>query len=115
MVLKKLTVTLAVFTNMKVLQYCKPGVESRRCLYVKWSHVTNMAIVLPLNTDLFKGKYIKLDFFKNLVRKLMSEVQGVHFSKSKYTSTCSFLRIWSHLLNESFMENFILCAVSSNH
>ena len=25
---------------------------------------------------------------------------------------CSFLRIWSHLLNKSLMENFIFCAVN---
>ena len=30
---------------------------------------------------------------------------------SKYDQICSFLRIWSHLLKKSFMENFIfLCS-----
>ena len=28
------------------------------------------------------------------------------------TKIRSFLRIWSHLLNKSSMENFIFCAVS---
>ena len=30
---------------------------------------------------------------------------------SKRDQICSFLRIWSHLLNKSSMENFIFCAV----
>ena len=30
---------------------------------------------------------------------------------SKYFFTCQKLMIWSHLLNKSFMENFIFCAV----
>ena len=30
---------------------------------------------------------------------------------SKCDQNCSFLRIWSHLLNKSLMENFIFCAV----
>ena len=31
---------------------------------------------------------------------------------SKCDQTCSFLRIWLHLLKKYFMENFIFCAVS---
>ena len=31
---------------------------------------------------------------------------------SKCDQICSFLRSWSHLLNKSFMKNFILCAVN---
>ena len=30
---------------------------------------------------------------------------------SKCDQICSFLRIWSHLLNKALMENFIFCAV----
>ena len=30
---------------------------------------------------------------------------------SKCDQICSFLRIWSHLLKKSLMENFIFCAV----
>ena len=30
---------------------------------------------------------------------------------SKCAQICSFLRIWSHLLKKSLMENFIFCAV----
>ena len=37
------------------------------------------------------------------------------FSIKDFSSTCdqilSFLRIWSHLLEKSLMENFIFCAV----
>ena len=32
---------------------------------------------------------------------------------NKYDQIRSFLRIWSHLLKKSFMENFIFCAVIS--
>ena len=31
---------------------------------------------------------------------------------SKCDQTCSFLRIWSHLMETSLMENFSFCAVS---
>ena len=30
---------------------------------------------------------------------------------SKCDQICSFLRIWSHLLRKSLIENFILCAL----
>ena len=30
---------------------------------------------------------------------------------SKYDQICNFLRIWSHLMKKSLMENFIFCAV----
>ena len=41
--------------------------------------------------------------------------QKMKFSVKDFFSKCdqirSFLRIWSHLLKKSFMENFIICAV----
>ena len=43
--------------------------------------------------------------------------QKMKFSVKDFFSKCdqtrSFLRIWSHLLKKSLMENFIFCAVSS--
>ena len=33
---------------------------------------------------------------------------------SKCDQICSFLRIWSHLLEKSLMENFIFCAVKTS-
>ena len=43
--------------------------------------------------------------------------QKMKFSITDFFSKCdqirSFLRIWSHLLKKSVMENFIFCAVSS--
>ena len=33
---------------------------------------------------------------------------------SKCDQICNFLRIWSHLLKKSLMENFIFCAVIFN-
>ena len=42
--------------------------------------------------------------------------QKMKFSIKNYFSKCdqirSFLRIWSHLLKKSLMENFIFCAVN---
>ena len=42
--------------------------------------------------------------------------QKMKFSIKDFFSKCnqirSFLRIWSHLLEKSLMENFIFCAVS---
>ena len=43
--------------------------------------------------------------------------QKIKFSIKDFFSKCeqirSFLRIWSHLLKKSVMENFIFCAVST--
>ena len=43
--------------------------------------------------------------------------QKMKFSMKDFFSKCDrisgFLRIWSHLLKKSLMENFIFCAVSS--
>ena len=42
--------------------------------------------------------------------------QKMKFSVEDFFGKCdqirSFLRIWSHLLKKSFMENFIFCAVA---
>ena len=47
----------------------------------------------------------------------VSTAQNMEFSIkdffSKCDQICSFLRIWSHLLKKSFMENFIFCAVTT--
>ena len=43
-------------------------------------------------------------------------LQKMKFSIKDFFSKCdqigSFLRIWSHLLKKSLMENFIFCAVN---
>ena len=47
--------------------------------------------------------------------KVVSTAQKMKFSIKDFFSKCdqirSFLRIWSHLLKKSLMENFIFCAV----
>ena len=55
-------------------------------------------------------------FFKNSRDNLTQcTAQKMKFSIKDYFSKCdqirSFLRIWSHLLKKSLMENFIFCAV----
>ena len=50
-----------------------------------------------------------------LLNKGVVTAQKMKFSIKNFLSKCyqicSFLRIWSHLLKESLMENFIFCAV----
>ena len=45
--------------------------------------------------------------------------QKIKFSIRDFPSKCdqiySFLRIWSHLLEKSLMENFIFCAVTFDY
>ena len=46
---------------------------------------------------------------------IMNIAQKMKFSIKDFSSKCgqirSFLRIWSHLLEKSLMENFIFCVV----
>ena len=53
-----------------------------------------------------------------LQKRSISAAQKMKFSIKDYFSKCdqirSFLRIWSHLLQKSLMENFIFCAVIRN-
>ena len=48
-------------------------------------------------------------------KKGCNTAQKMKFSRkdffSKYDQIYSFLKIWSHLLKTSYMENFIFCAV----
>ena len=50
-----------------------------------------------------------------IVRCNYYTAQNIKFSMKDFLSTCdpirSFLRIWSHLMNKSLMENFIFCSV----
>ena len=63
-----------------------------------------------------KQFYVSLSlfqYFQNL-RLLSNPAQKMKFSIknffSKYDQIRSFLRIWSHLLKKSLMENFVFCA-----
>ena len=48
----------------------------------------------------------------------LGTAENIKFSIQDFFSKCdqirSFLRIWSHLLKKSLMENFIFCAVTVN-
>ena len=46
----------------------------------------------------------------NTGQKMKFSIKGF---LSKFDQTRSFLRIWSHLLKKSLIENFIFCAVIS--
>ena len=47
---------------------------------------------------------------KNYIKKMKFSIKDFF---SKYDQICSFLRIWSHLLEKSLMENFTFCAGKS--
>ena len=51
-----------------------------------------------------------LDFFTTTAQKTRFSIEDFF---SKCDQIRSFLRIWSHLLEKFLMENFILCAVTS--
>ena len=64
---------------------------SRKCFESSNSSASNLQHIALITAQ--KMKYSIKDFF------------------SKCDQTRSFLRIWSHLLEKSLMENFIFCAV----
>ena len=53
---------------------------------------------------------------RQVIFDITRTAQKMKFSIKDFFSKCdqirSFLRIWSHLLKKSFMENFIFCAVT---
>ena len=61
---------------------------------------------------------IKVTFHYSLFTNTTT-AQKMKFSIKDFSSKCvqirSFLRIWSHLLEKSLMENFIFCAVNLVH
>ena len=56
-----------------------------------------------------------MDVFHATRKRLLLCIKKMKFSIedffSEYDQINSFLRIWSHLLKKSLMENFIFCAV----
>ena len=54
---------------------------------------------------LVKGRYTSVQF---ITQKMKFSIKDFF---SKYDQIRSFMRIWSHLLKKSLMENFIFCAV----
>ena len=64
------------------------------CALLKWLLKVVIGLVAKQIDTLHKKKFSIKDFF------------------SKYDQIHIFLRIWSHLLKKSLMENFIFCAVT---
>ena len=65
---------------------------------------------------IFSQKYLTIFIHYVLLRKApYKTAQKMKFSIKDFSSKCdqirSFLRIWSHLLETSLIENFIFCAV----
>ena len=74
------------------------------CVHFKKFHMSN-----------FKHFYLKMSTLYD-TSQLYLTVQKMKFSIKDFFSKCDQirrkLRIWSHLLKKSLMENFIFCAVS---
>ena len=67
------------------------------------------------NDVLYTIKWMKESLLWQIMFMHMSTAQKMKFSINDFLSKCdqirSFLRIWSHLLKKSLMENFIFCVV----
>ena len=50
-----------------------------------------------------------VNYFSHTAQKMKFSIKDLF---SKYDQIYRKLRIWSHLLNKSLMENFVFCAVS---
>ena len=65
---------------------------------------------LMLKTDVYSWCFVH----SSKCQQLITIVQKMKFSIENFFCKCdqihSFLRIWSHLLTKSLMENFIFCA-----
>ena len=95
---------------------------------VKKTKLSNAAVHFSLsfflkyqtNQKLYKDSCLLKNLFQPQVLKMYSlsmvTEQKMKFSVEDFFGKCdqirSFLRIWSHLLKKSFMENFIFCAVA---
>ena len=58
--------------------YANLAANEERYLYHQ-STVDNIKTVLPKILESFTGKYIKMDFFQNILLKTKDEVQTTHF------------------------------------
>ena len=69
--------------------------------------------MINLPSDKAKAGEIPVNAMKN--SETADTAQKMKFSIKDLSSKCdqirSFMRIWSHLLEKSLMENFIFCAV----
>ena len=63
---------------------------------------------LSLKTKLLKTSQNVSNHFSDAAQKMKFSIKDFF---SKYDQIRNFLRIWSHLLKKSLMENFIFCAV----
>ena len=99
---------------------------------VNFEHISHVSLVFLLLNFNNKCKLGSSDYQKSLLlsfigwnhcsfrlqvraNSVIHTAQKMKFSVEDFFSKCdqiSFLRIWSHLLKKSLMENFIFCAVS---
>ena len=91
--------------------YCMMHIQNPAC-YRKFRHI--QPYLCPIKT--WSGMLWHIRTLPYLEPKIHSDTaQKVKFSikdfSSKYDQSRSFIRIWSHLLKKSLMENFIFCAV----
>ena len=67
-----------------------------------------------LNKKIFDSKKLE-NLFQSTKTKAFNTAQKIKFFIKDFFSKCdqirSFLRIWSHLLKKSLIENFLFCAM----
>ena len=87
------------------------------------SLILSRRTIISKNTEKSMTKYFINPYMINLIEisqftysSKLHTAQKMKFSITDFFSKCdqirSFLRIWSHLLKKSVMENFIFCAVT---
>ena len=69
----------------------------------------NVAMLMEVKMGLQRNFRSSLQ--KCLLFVVMGTAQKMNFSITHFFSKCDQLRIWSHLLKKSLMENLIFCAV----
>ena len=101
-------------------------------LVFRWNKIWIYVYMINLNTDFFYPWNCRKVYFSVCFRVLSPHfslllcssavfhtAQKMKFSIkdffSKCDQICRKMRIWSHLLRKSLLENFIFCAVSCNH
>ena len=80
--------------------------------HTSWEYLANSMFLEYFNNEFYHKSTSNLYLLSTTVT-----TQKMKFAIKDFSSKCdqirNFLRIWSHLLKKSLMENFIFCAVSN--
>ena len=106
--------SVKVFSGLFITRPCWKGhverVTTRKSFFIERGNLT-----LERNRTCDKHSFITQLIFEMKVSFSISTPQKMNFFIKNFFSKCdeihSFLRIWSHFLQKSLMENFIFCAM----